>query len=247
MTLQLNTIAPDFTLPSHLDKLVTLSDLRGMNVALAFFPRTFTPVCSHQIPAYEAELEKFVALDTQVLAISTDNTASQKAWAESLGGIHYPILSDFWPHGLVSMKYEVLRSEGYPERAVFLIDKSGLVRYVDVHDINEAPSNLELRQKIREIAPTVRDRAESLPPQTIPHGGLVMYCTAWCPDCRRARAWLSSRNIPYTEVDITANPAAAKQVEAWNHGNRTTPTFEINGKVITDFDDAVLSEALHLD
>jgi thioredoxin reductase (NADPH) len=74
-----------------------------------------------------------------------------------------------------------------------------------------------------------------------------MYCTAWCPDCRRARAWLSSRNIPYTEVDITANPAAAKQVEAWNHGNRTTPTFEINGKVISDFDESVLSEALHLD
>ena len=246
MTTLLNSIAPDFTLPSHLDKKVTLSDLRGMNVALAFFPLTFTPVCSHQIPAYEAEMDKFVALDTQILAISVDNTASQKAWANSLGGIHYPILSDFWPHGKVVSEYGVLRAEGYAERAIFLIDKTGVIRYIDIHDFNQPPSNIELRNQIRAMDASVRNRPETVSAQPLPHGGLVMYCTAWCPDCKRARAWLATRKIPYTEVDITANPAGAKQVEAWNQGNRSTPTFDINGQIISDFDEARIIEALNL-
>jgi peroxiredoxin/glutaredoxin len=246
MTNLLNHPAPDFSLPSHLDKPVTLSDLLGKNVVLAFFPRTFTPICSSQIPAYEAEMEKFVALDTQILAISVDNTASQKAWADSLGGINYPILSDFWPHGQVAIDYGVLRSEGYSERAVFLIDKKGVIRYIDIHDINEAPSNLELRQRIREMDPSVRNRAEQITQAPLPHGGVVMYCTAWCPDCKRARAWLAANSIPYTEVDITANLAAAKQVETWNHGSRTTPTFDIDGTILSDFNEVAVKEALHL-
>jgi peroxiredoxin/glutaredoxin len=246
MTAKLDFLAPDFTLPSHLDKNVTLSDLRGKNVALAFFPLTFTPVCSSQIPAYEAEMEKFVALDTQILAISVDNNASQKAWATSLGGINYPILSDFWPHGQVASSYGVLRPNGTSERAIFLIDKTGVLRYIDVHDINEAPSNLELRKHIREMDASVRDRPEHVTVQPLPHGGVVMYCTAWCPDCKKARLWLATRNIPYTEVDITANPAAAKQVETWNNGSRTTPTFDIDGKIIPDFDEVRIEEALHL-
>ena len=244
MSILLNSIAPDFTLPAHLGENVTLSDLRGNNVVLAFFPLTFTPVCSSQIPAYEAEMEKFTALDTQILAISVDNTASQKAWATSLGGIHYPILSDFWPHGKVALTYNVLRSEGYAERAVFLIDKSGVIRYIDVHDIDEAPSNLELRRQIRTMDASVRDRPEKVDTTPLPYGGVVMYCTAWCPDCKQARVWLSAQNIPYTEVDITANPAAAKQVETWNQGSRTTPTFDINGTVFSEFDENKIIDAL---
>jgi peroxiredoxin/glutaredoxin len=244
MSLPIDTPAPDFTLPSHLDKPVTLSDLRGKNVVLAFFPLAFTPVCSSQIPAYEAEMDTFSSLETQILAISVDNSASQKAWAESLGGIHYPILSDFWPHGAVAAAYGVLRPEGYAERAVFLIDKAGILRYVDVHDISQAPSNLELRRQIRAMDPLVRNQPEHSAAGPLPHGGVVMYCTSWCPDCRRARAWLGTHNIPYTEVDINANPAAAKQVEAWNHGNRTTPTFDIDGTILSDFDPDLLAKTL---
>jgi len=246
MTIQINSPAPDFTLPSHLDKPVTLSDLKGKNVVLAFFPLTFTPVCSSQIPAYEAEQAKFAALDTQILAISVDNTASQKAWAESLGGIHYPILSDFWPHGAVALKYGVLRSEGYTERAVILIDRQGIVRYVDVHDFNKAPSNVELRKILREIDPSVHDRPEEFADITapLPHGGVVMYCTPWCPDCRKARAWLAQHHIPYTEVDISTNVRGATQVEVWAGGSRTTPTFEIDNVVIVDYDEMRLREVL---
>lgn len=246
MAIKLNTPAPDFTLPSHLEKNVTLSDLKGKNVVLAFFPLAFTPVCTSQIPAYEAEMAKFTVLDTQIVAVSVDNTASQKAWALSLGGIHYPILSDFWPHGEVATKYGVLRKEGYAERAVVVIDKHGIVRYVDVHDIHQAPSNQELRKVLREIDPSVHDCPEEQPGNAapLPQGGVVMYCTPWCPDCRRARAWLAQCHIAYTEVDISTNLKGAAQVEKWTGGNRTTPTFDIDGTVIVDYDEMRLREVL---
>jgi peroxiredoxin len=49
------------------------------------------------------------------------------------------VLSDFWPHGEVAGKYGVLRSNGVSERAIFVIDRQGIIRYIDVHDINERP------------------------------------------------------------------------------------------------------------
>jgi peroxiredoxin (alkyl hydroperoxide reductase subunit C) len=246
MTYHLKSLAPNFTLPSHLGKNVTLSDLRGKNVVLAFFPLTWTPVCSSQIPAYEAELAKFASLDTQILAISVDSTPSQIAWAESLGGIHYPILSDFWPHGHVASAFGVLRQDGRSERAVFLIDKESYIRYADIHDINEAPSNIELRKVIREIDPSVLDRPEEIADSNapLPHGGVVMYCTPWCPDCKEARIWLKGHNIEYTEVDISTNAKGAKQVEMWAEGSRTTPTFDIDGTIIVDYDLEQLEKTL---
>ncbi|MCG2721617.1 MAG: redoxin domain-containing protein, partial [Thermodesulfovibrionales bacterium] len=63
-----------------------------------------------------------------------------------MGTLWFPVLSDFWPHGAVSKKYGVLRSNGVSERALFVIDKKGIIRYIDVHDINTRP-NLELLLK----------------------------------------------------------------------------------------------------
>ena len=188
-------------------------------------------------------------MDTQVLGISVDSTDCLRAWAEDLGGINYPLLSDFWPHGGVAQNYGVLRSEGYTERALFVIDKSGIVRYVDVHDISDQPSNEELRRVIREVDPTVRNRPEApiAEPVALPHGGIVMYCTKWCGDCKTARAWLAKRNLFYTEVDITTTPGAAEQVEKWANGNRTTPTFDIDGTIIVDFDERRLKEVLKVE
>jgi peroxiredoxin/glutaredoxin len=246
MNSKIGELAPDFTLPSQLGKPVTLSDLRGRNVVLAFYPLAWTPVCSLQIPLYEAEMDKFVALDSQILSISVDSADCLRAWAESLGGIHYPMLSDFWPHGQVAEKYGVLREDGRAERALFVIDKQGVVRYVDIHDINRQPSNEELRRVLREIDPEVRDRPE-LPdarPVDLPHGGIVMYCTQWCPDCKRARKWLAEHNLRYSEVDITTTPGAAQQVEKWADGNRTTPTFDIDGTILVDFNETRLKEIL---
>ena len=194
-------------------------------------------------------MASFAGLDTQVLGISVDSVPCLTAWAKDLGGITYPLLSDFWPHGEVAAKFGVLRDDGKTERAIFVIDREGVIRYVDVHDIDSQPSNDELRREIRAIDPTVRNRPEMEEPEPVPlpHGGIVMYCTRWCPDCKEARTWLAKHNLPYTEVDITSTPGAAKQVEAWANGNRTTPTFDIDGTIVVDFDLPRLQEVLKVE
>ena len=134
--------APEFELPSHLGEKVRLSDYLGSkNTLLAFFPLSWTPVCSNQIPNYERDLERFKSFETQVLAISTDPVPSLQAWQKSLGGIMYPILSDFWPHGEVSRKYGVLTDNGFADRVVFIIDKTGIVRDIDPVGLKVIPDN----------------------------------------------------------------------------------------------------------
>jgi mycoredoxin len=87
---------------------------------------------------------------------------------------------------------------------------------------------------------------ETLNDADLPHGGVVLYCTSWCPDCRRARAWLKEHEISYTEVDIGRNPKGAKQVREWANGNETTPTFEIDGTIIVNFNEMKLRQALNI-
>ena len=170
-----------------------------------------------------------------------------KAWAESLGGINYPLLSDFWPHGAIAAKYGVLRPEGHSERAIFVIDKKGILRYIDIHDIDQQPSNEVLFNIIREIDP---DAAKAQPEQekvtdlALPQEGIVLYCTSWCPDCRRARNWLKTNNLKYVEVDIDTNPSASEQVKKWNDGKRITPTFNIGGEIIPNFNEEKIAAAV---
>jgi glutaredoxin len=188
-------------------------------------------------------------LNTQVLGISVDHVPCLKAWAESLGGISYPLLSDFWPHGKVANLYGILRLEGYTERAIIVIDRNGIIRYVDIHDIDKQPSNEELRQVLRRIDPEAAAKelvTEKPAGAPLPHGGIVMYCTPWCPDCRDARAWLKQLNLSFTEVNIPSTPGAEDQVRQWNNGALVTPTFDIDGEIIRDFDQPRLQEVLKL-
>ena len=92
------------------------------------------------MPSYEEDLSEFERRDAQVLGISVDSVHANEAWAKSMGGLSYPLLSDNWPHGHVTAAYGVLRGiSGLPERAIFVVDKGGTVRYVDIHDIKEQP------------------------------------------------------------------------------------------------------------
>lgn len=87
------------------------------------------------------------------MGISIDQRFANAAWAQSLGGIEYPLLSDFWPHGAVAQAYGVFREkDGMSERAVFLIDKNGTVRYVDVHDIGEQPDEEQIFEELAKLA-----------------------------------------------------------------------------------------------
>jgi glutaredoxin len=190
-------------------------------------------------------MAKFAGLNTQVLGISVDSIPCLQAWAHSLGEINYPLLSDFWPHGAVAEKYGVLQDDGRSERALFIIDREGIIRYIDIHDIDEQPSNDVLLAELRRIDP---EAAANQPPEpkevSLPRGGVVMYCNSWCSDCRRARIWLKRRDIDYVEVDVNAVPGAADQVRQWANGNLVTPTFDIDGTIVVDFDEARLGELL---
>lgn len=134
--------APDFTLPAVSGGKVSLSSYRGKkNVVLSFVPAAFTPICSDQWPGYNLARELFEMNDAVILGITTDNIPSLHAWTTQMGegGLWFPVLSDFYPHGATAMKYGILRPEGITERAIFIIDKQGTLRYIDVHNINKRP------------------------------------------------------------------------------------------------------------
>lgn len=185
-------------------------------------------------------------MHTQVLGISVDSVPCLTAWADSLGGITYPLLSDFYPHGEVAQRYGVLREDGRSERALFIIDKRGTVRYVDVHDIDDQPDNEELFRVLAEMEPEAAEAWEASQPKAepAPIADVVMYCTTWCPGCRRARAYFAEHDVEYVEVDISRDRAAAERVRGWADGKEKTPTFDIKGTIIVDFDRARLDQAL---
>jgi glutaredoxin len=191
-------------------------------------------------------MDRFEGVETQVLGLSVDSVPCLKAWAESLGGISYPLLSDFYPHGLVAEKYGILRSEGYAERAIFVIDKSGIIRYIDIHDIDKQPDNEVLFGVLEKLDPGRKNvfRYEMPAPQPEPEAEVVMYCTPWCPDCIRSRNFFKERKIDYVEIDITRNRKAAEQVRAWTGGFETTPSYKIKGEVLIGFKKDKLEELL---
>lgn len=144
-TLKVGDPAPDFSLPSTSGETVTLSQFQGKkNVVLTFVPAAWTPVCSEQWPGYNVVREQLEKNDTIVLGITVDNVPTLFAWTQQMGGLWFPVLSDFWPHGAVASKYGILRSTGVSERALFVVDKKGVLRYIDIHDINERPKLEEL-------------------------------------------------------------------------------------------------------
>lgn len=88
------------------------------------------------------------------MGVSCDSRFANNAWAQSLGGVSFPLLSDFWPHGDVSSKYGAFNTQrGMPERALFIIDRQGIVRYIDVHDLGEQPDEAALFEELAKMEP----------------------------------------------------------------------------------------------
>jgi arsenate reductase-like glutaredoxin family protein len=205
------------------------------------------------MPSYELDLYKFGGYNTQVLGISVDHVPCLKAWAESLGGISYPLLSDFWPHGAVAEKYGAFRSDGKSERALFIIDKQGIVQYVDIHDIDDQPDNKEVFKVLRQLEPhaVIPEREEEPEPESAAAVGaprsVTLYCRPGCIDCRLARRFLDRNGVTYTEVNVRAMPEAEARVREWTGGDLVSPVFDIDGTIVIDFKRAELSKALGLD
>ena len=133
--------APPLSLPSLTGETISLAQYRGThNVVISFVPAAWTPVCSDQWPGYNIVRDVFVQHDAILLGITVDNLPTLHAWTRQMGELWFPVLSDFWPHGEAAGRFGVLRTDGTTERALFIIDKAGIIRFITVSDINRRPN-----------------------------------------------------------------------------------------------------------
>jgi len=144
--------APDFTLPSIAGEKISLGQFAGKkNVVISFVPAAWTPVCSDQWPGYNIAKGFFDKNDAVLLGITVDNIPTLHAWTRQMGNLWFSVLSDFWPHGAVAARYGVLRSDGVSERALFVIDKAGIIQFIHVGDINVRPKLEELVMELEKV------------------------------------------------------------------------------------------------
>jgi peroxiredoxin len=146
--------APDFELVDQNGATVRLSDFRGRkHVVVAFHPLAFTGVCQRQMRDYQQHLSRFHQADAEVVSISVDSRHAKKAWADQMGGIDYSLLADFEPKGAVARAYGVYReANGYATRALVLVDKRGIVRYIDSQENpGQDPNNEALFAALAEL------------------------------------------------------------------------------------------------
>ena len=148
--------APDFTLAQRPGVTVALQALRGRPVILAFYPADWSPVCGDQMGLYNEVLPEFRKFDAELLGISVDGVWCHAAFSENRR-LRFPLLADFEPKGGVARTYGVYRpQDGTSERALFVIDGAGVVRwsYLSPIDVNpgadgilDALENLQRRQR----------------------------------------------------------------------------------------------------
>jgi peroxiredoxin len=137
--LEAGTAAPDFALPSAPEKTLRLSELRGKPVVLAFYPADWSPVCGDQMALYNEMHEEFGEFDAQLVGISVDGVWCHAAFAKERN-LRFPLLSDFEPKGAISRAYGAYRTkEGVSERALFVLDADGVVRWSYLSPIGVNP------------------------------------------------------------------------------------------------------------
>jgi peroxiredoxin len=137
--LKAGTPAPNFMLHSTPDQKVSLADLRGRPVVLVFYPADWSPVCSDQLALYNELLPEFYEFNAQIIGISVDGIWSHLAFSKDRK-LHTPLLADFEPKGAVARLYGVYNVEtGEAERALFVIDALGVIRWSYVSPVGINP------------------------------------------------------------------------------------------------------------
>lgn len=152
-------LAPDFELPALMDgvkKPFRLHDaLADKNIVLAFYPSNWESVSGQQLSEYQTQRDKFIAAHAEVVAVSVDSIMNTTEWERELGPFDFPLCSDFWPHGEVSHAYGVFRDEGpdagTPERAIFVIDRSGAIAFSKIYGRQDLPPLSEMIEALRRL------------------------------------------------------------------------------------------------
>jgi peroxiredoxin len=150
--LSVGTKAPDFTLPSTPDQRVSLSEFKGRNVILAFYPADWSPVCGDQLALYNELREQFEELNAELIGISVDGVWCHLAF-EKDRGFHFTLLGDFEPKGKVAKQYGVYRDQdGTTERALFVIDGESVIRYGFVSPVGVNPGAAGILKSLQAIS-----------------------------------------------------------------------------------------------
>ena len=137
--LQPGTIAPDFELPVYIGQSVKLSSLRGKPVVLVFYPADWSPVCGDQLALYNEVYPEFQKFGAQLVGISVDGIFCHQAYSKSRK-LEFPLAADFEPKGKVAQQYGAYRNiDGYSERALYVIDAEGTIRWSYLSPIGENP------------------------------------------------------------------------------------------------------------
>ena len=160
--LQVGDMAPDFDVPvlvGGVRKQFRLSEYRGKrNLVLAFYPANREPVSAQQMVTYQVEREKFLARQAEVLGINVDSIMHTTSWEREIGPFDFLLGSDFWPHGEVSRHYGVLRElepfKGASDRAIFVIDKAGKIRFSRIYLLDKLPDLEETLEALRDLPRT---------------------------------------------------------------------------------------------
>ena len=129
--------AKNFSLKDPNDATFDLYEHMDKRVLLSFHPLAWTPFCAAQMKSLEENREVLSTLNTIAVGISVDSITCKKAWAESLGIVHTPLLCDFWPHGAVAWRYGLFReANGFSERATIILDEQQDVVFVRVYPVH---------------------------------------------------------------------------------------------------------------
>lgn len=144
-SIEVGQAGPAFTLKDQDDREVALGSLRGRKVILSFHPLAWTSVCTLQMQDLEKHKTDIDRLGAVALGISVDSQPCKRAWAQAIGVQETRILADFWPHGAVAQAYGIFRERhGTSERAVFVLDRDGFVRFRKVYPISQVPDMEEI-------------------------------------------------------------------------------------------------------
>jgi mycoredoxin-dependent peroxiredoxin len=143
--------APEFTLKDQNEKEIKLSDYRGKNVVMVFYPLDWSPVCTDEHACFVKDLKQFETLNAQVLGLSVDSTWSHKAFAEKMG-VAYPLLADFHPRGAVADQFGVYHADfGITGRAISIIDKAGKLAWHKNYEFSAVPDMKEVAQALAQV------------------------------------------------------------------------------------------------